>query len=514
MKQAVLGLGNLLLGDEGVGVHAARALSADDALANVDVADVGTAILDAIPTLERADRIVVIDAVCAGEAPGTVYLFDIDDVEMAPVIGSMHGFDLCRVLGLCRRSDRPEVVVIGVEPDRIDWSMELSPAVASALPEVLEAVRRSLEAAPGAAPGLEEDEDMHAIIGTDDTRGRRARTRTAGLVAALAILVGGHAVAAGPDDGPPGPATAAPHPFSIDLRSLGGDPSPEPPPASPKAGVNGIGALLVAEGTGYSGVVPPDTVGAVGAGRYLQLVSARPSSLLTVRDAATAAVIAGPVALSDLWSGGGACAEGWGEPGVAFDHLADRWVVTERGAGNHLCVYVSQSDDPVAGGWFGYDIATPEFPDQPRLAVSADAFIVTTNESVPAVYALERSAMLTGQAAAWQRFEAPPLEGFGTQALTPARLSALSDTGSAPAPVVGRQVDGQAHGGVDRIELWQVQVDWQAPPSAGLLGPVAVAVGPFDSDLCGLGPQPCVPQPGTAQTLDPRREVLSSLELA
>ncbi|HSN53363.1 MAG TPA: hypothetical protein VLT32_01770, partial [Candidatus Sulfomarinibacteraceae bacterium] len=47
-----------------------------------------------------------------------------------------------------------------------------------------------------------------------------------------------------------------------------------------------------------------------------------------------------------------------------------------------------------------------------------------------------------------------------------------------------------------------------------LLGPVAVAVGPFDSDLCGLGPQPCVPQPGTAQTLDPRREVLSSLELA
>ena len=64
----VLGVGNLLLGDEGVGVHAARALLAGD-LHDAEVLDVGTAILDALPALERARFIVVIDAVEAGGTP-------------------------------------------------------------------------------------------------------------------------------------------------------------------------------------------------------------------------------------------------------------------------------------------------------------------------------------------------------------------------------------------------------------------------------------------------------------
>jgi len=137
----VLGLGNLLLGDEGVGVHAARALLAGG-LTGVEVIDVGTAILDALPALRRAERLVVIDAVQAGGTPGSIYRMPFDQVRPATMVAGLHGFDLSRALALAGREDAPEhVLVFGVEPARIEWSLELSPAVAAALPFLLDAVR-------------------------------------------------------------------------------------------------------------------------------------------------------------------------------------------------------------------------------------------------------------------------------------------------------------------------------------------------------------------------------------
>ncbi|MBD3669149.1 MAG: hydrogenase maturation protease [Gammaproteobacteria bacterium] len=144
MIRYVLGLGNLLLADEGVGVHAAHALSDDESLEDVTVLDIGTAILDALPALETADRVVVVDAVKADGAPGSVYLIPYEDMARSASIASMHGFDLSRALALTQRSDIPEIVVVGVEPARIDWSMDLSPEVAKSMPIVLKTVKEEL----------------------------------------------------------------------------------------------------------------------------------------------------------------------------------------------------------------------------------------------------------------------------------------------------------------------------------------------------------------------------------
>lgn len=141
----VLGLGNLLLADEGIGVHAAQALIRADMPPEVTVRDTGTAILDAIPDLETADFVIVVDAVKADRTPGSVYRIPFADMVRPEVIGSMHGFDLSRVLALTPRKTVPEVVVIGVEPALIDWSMELSPPVAAALPRVIDQVRLEIE---------------------------------------------------------------------------------------------------------------------------------------------------------------------------------------------------------------------------------------------------------------------------------------------------------------------------------------------------------------------------------
>ena len=149
LETLILGLGNPLLGDEGVGVHAARALAGADLPAGTEVLEIGTAVLEALPDLERARRVIVVDAMKGGETPGTIYRLPLEDCRHKEQIASMHGFDLPRVLALSRRADLPEVIVIGVEPASFDWSLELSPTLAQALPELVEIVLR--EVAEGCA---------------------------------------------------------------------------------------------------------------------------------------------------------------------------------------------------------------------------------------------------------------------------------------------------------------------------------------------------------------------------
>ncbi|MHC1724435.1 MAG: hydrogenase maturation protease [Syntrophobacteraceae bacterium] len=140
----VLGIGNLLLGDEGVGVHAAQALLKADMPDGVRVLDIGTAILDALLDLEVADFVLVVDAVKADGVPGTVYRIPFGDMIRPENIASMHGFDLSRVLALTQRQTTPEVLVIGVEPATMEWSLELSPEVQSALSVVLDQVKKEI----------------------------------------------------------------------------------------------------------------------------------------------------------------------------------------------------------------------------------------------------------------------------------------------------------------------------------------------------------------------------------
>lgn len=142
-KKLVLGLGNLLLGDEGVGVHAAHALL-EERPGGIEIQDIGTAILDALPALLRADRVIVLDAMRGHGDPGTIYRVPMDQCTGNSCIGSLHGFDLRSVLALAGRERPPEVLVLGVEPAVIEWSLELSPQVKNAFPRLLEAVRDEL----------------------------------------------------------------------------------------------------------------------------------------------------------------------------------------------------------------------------------------------------------------------------------------------------------------------------------------------------------------------------------
>ena len=138
-RRAIIGVGNVLLCDEGVGVHAARALTHQDLPAHIAVLDGGTEGLGLMDAICGLERLVVIDCVRSGEAPGTIYCFDWDDLPQGgrPPMTSVHQTSLADVLDrLALVSSLPRITVVGVEPERLEPGLELSERVAARLDAV------------------------------------------------------------------------------------------------------------------------------------------------------------------------------------------------------------------------------------------------------------------------------------------------------------------------------------------------------------------------------------------
>jgi hydrogenase maturation protease len=144
MPPAIVGLGNLLLTDDGVGIHALRALAADPP-PGVELREVGTAVFDALAVLESATRVIAIDAIDAGHPPGTVLRFDLDTSGPAEVPPSLHDLDLPALLRSLPEAARPPVVMVGIQPAVIGFGTDLSPAVTASLPALLREVRKLVE---------------------------------------------------------------------------------------------------------------------------------------------------------------------------------------------------------------------------------------------------------------------------------------------------------------------------------------------------------------------------------
>ena len=146
-KRVVLGIGNLLMRDDGIGVHAIRAL--DGRLPkDVELVDGGTAGCDLLPYMTGAEKIIIIDALQGGGPPGAVYRLTPQDCGEQSLGGtiSLHDLGIMVVLHDLEllEGQMPPVVIIGVEPKEIDWGMELTPEVEKSLPRVLELVEREL----------------------------------------------------------------------------------------------------------------------------------------------------------------------------------------------------------------------------------------------------------------------------------------------------------------------------------------------------------------------------------
>jgi len=255
-------------------------------------------------------------------------------------------------------------------------------------------------------------------------------------------------------------------------------------------------------------VAPADPVGAVGPNHFIQMVNIS----FQVFDKQGNS-LAGPFNINSLWNNfGGPCqTRNDGDPYVLYDHLADRWVLSQFAIPNgfatpptHQCIAVSRTADPVVGGWYLYDFTFNFGHDYPKLGLWPDGYYLSSQRGFPGgslnAIVLDRANMLNGNPATFQAF-----------ALGPPALIILPSSLDGPPPPTGspaffaRHVDGGLWGGADRVEIYALHVDWGVPANSNFTLIANLPVAPFSSDLCSGTNlfDNCVSQPtdGTLETL-------------
>lgn len=146
MKTLILGVGNLLLKDEGVGIHVIHALEKETLPSGIHLIDGGTGGFHLIAWLEEYDRIIMIDATLDNNPPGTVrqlkprYASDFPPLMSAHEIGLR---DMIEVMQLTGKMPEIHLIVISAL-DISEVGMELSPEVEKAIPDVIARVKELL----------------------------------------------------------------------------------------------------------------------------------------------------------------------------------------------------------------------------------------------------------------------------------------------------------------------------------------------------------------------------------
>jgi hydrogenase maturation protease len=144
----IAGIGNIFLGDDGFGVEVARRLSTVDMPAGVQVRDYGVSGMHlAFDLLDGFDTTILVDATARGDAPGTVYVLELDPVTEPVGSVDAHGMQPDLVLGLLAMlgGSCPRVLLVGCEPASVTDHIGLSPLVAAAVDAAVRTVLELVE---------------------------------------------------------------------------------------------------------------------------------------------------------------------------------------------------------------------------------------------------------------------------------------------------------------------------------------------------------------------------------
>ena len=201
---------------------------------------------------------------------------------------------------------------------------------------------------------------------------------------------------------------------------------------------------------------------------------------------------------------------GRGDPYVLYDHLADRWIITQFA--NHLtntndplqvqCIAVSKGPNPVTDGFFAYTFQLGVANDYPKLAVWPDGYYLISQQGYDGTSSLDawvfdRANILNGNPATFQHPSGFPSEHD---------VIALPSDLTGPPPPTGspnfyvRPYDGNLYSdGSPRIEIFEFKTDWGVPSNTTFKLVQTLTPATFRSDICAGGnlDQFCVPQPGT-----------------
>lgn len=278
-----------------------------------------------------------------------------------------------------------------------------------------------------------------------------------------------------------------------------------------------------------SGVLPPDTDGdigydpATGKKYYLQWVNLALQIWDVTNPATPVAEFATPVPGNDLWTGfGGICeANNDGDPITLFDHISNRWMISQFALGFpddfHQCIAVSTSGDPTST-WYLYDFKTSDtvMNDYPKFGVWPDGYYMTVNQFDGATFAwagagvavFERSQMILGLPARMIYINVgsvttdyggmlpSDLDGPASAYGTPNYFMEWDDTSFLGDPD-------------DTLRIWEFKTDWLTPSNttfganANFDPNLMLATANVDLLPCvTAGTRTCIDQPDTTQNLD------------
>ena len=279
------------------------------------------------------------------------------------------------------------------------------------------------------------------------------------------------------------------------------------------------GLNILGQGTGFPNYKvntnTSDPNAAVGATQVVQFVN----DSFAVFNKSTGKLVSGPVKGNTLWQPlGGPCAAAPNlDEIVQYDKLANRWIMMMPvfTSPNYFCFAVSTTSDAVTGSWNLYAFPEPGNPicncrmqpDYPKLGVWPDGYYMSYNQGWngnfvgPAACVVDRNRMLQGKSATMQCFNTINAK-FGT--MVPSDLD-----GSTPPPAgAAAYFMNFDYGTLHSLDIWRFHVNWSTPANSGFTGPTVIAVAPF-TEACGETATElnyvtgaCIPQAGTAQTLD------------
>ncbi len=275
-----------------------------------------------------------------------------------------------------------------------------------------------------------------------------------------------------------------------------------------------------------NGLLPPDTNGDVGFNPvtgikyYVQWVNVS-LKIWNVTNPAAPTTLVGPVAGNSLWSGTGTICDtnNDGDPIVLFDHLANRWMISQFALGFpnnfHECIAVSTSADPT-GTWYLYDFKTSStfMNDYPKLGVWPDGYYMSVNQfngtsqnwGGAAVAVFERTAMVSGLPARMIYLDlGQKSKSYGN--LLPADLDGAGPTAGTPNYFIEWDDSAWLGDAADTLRIWEFKTDWSNPSNttfglnANYDPNFKISTANIDPSMCN-NVRNCIPQKGVTAKVD------------
>ena len=143
----IIGIGNILLQDDGVGVHVIKQLKSEKSLSTIKLVDGGTSTLDMLGYFLDYKKVIVVDCLSAGLKPGTIYKIKPEDIKSYKKENlSIHDVQILDVVEMANMMGKyPEVVIFGIEPEKIAVDLEMTRTMISKIPEIVCNIKKELQ---------------------------------------------------------------------------------------------------------------------------------------------------------------------------------------------------------------------------------------------------------------------------------------------------------------------------------------------------------------------------------